>query len=203
MAENTNYKLVLWQGEDVIAETIFDALQYSPAVRLSVDVRGLVKGFISNLQKTLSSKNLQTCISVGNDKTYDLEGYFKEQVKRYPLDIQKEFNKIPEVTSQTFDGITISGVECKLGLYINENPVIERVFYVYNYNPAVRYSLDAVHTLDYIKYLIMEHLRKEDLNYMIDNSILLSNYKMTINDIYILPKRERCQLLQKVRVTNR
>ena len=55
------------------------------------------------------------------------------------------------------------GVECKIGLYVNDNPIVERLFYVDRFNPDVRWSVDIVECVVDITNQIFEKMKMCDI----------------------------------------
>ena len=74
-----------------------------------------------------------------NDYGYDLLSTYKNLADFYNVDDKLA---TPEYVKYSYGAKTIKGVECKFGLYINNNPIVERKFYVDNYNPACRFSTE-------------------------------------------------------------
>jgi hypothetical protein len=188
------FKFKVYQGNNVLFENIFTADSFNPAIRYSVNIRELIPTYISMLQKTLSKRNLNFVINVGKGKTYNL---LKEYRSRITPKINKDENKLthPNVITQTILGKTIRGVECKFGLYINNKPIVERVFYVDNYNPAIRFSVDLKECIDNIVEDIINNLIKLDIKHMWDDYDLINTYGLYIQQIRDLELGERDELI--------
>jgi hypothetical protein len=178
----------------VLFENIFTADNFNPAIRYSVNIRDLIPSYISKLQKTLSKRNLNFVINVGDGKSYNL---LKEYRKLITEKTSKQENKLshPEVITQTISGKTIRGVECKFGLYINDKPIVERIFYVDNYNPAIRFSVDLKECIDDIVEDIISFLIKLDIKHMWDDYDLINTYGLYIQQIRELELNERDELI--------
>jgi hypothetical protein len=127
-----NFKFGLYQGDSAIAETIFSADVFNPVVRYSVDIRDAIPSIISRLQRTLSRRNFNYKIDFKNvnsndvtdaNVTYDFLRYYKtvSKLEKKPFDYKL---KIPASKKIEINGRTISGVEFKFGLYINDNPIV-------------------------------------------------------------------------------
>ena len=58
--ENNTFKLGLYQENTLLCETIFDANNYNPFTRYSIDVRDILPKMISDLQKYMSKKKYYT-----------------------------------------------------------------------------------------------------------------------------------------------
>lgn len=188
------FKFRVYQGNDVLFESIFTADNFNPAIRYSVNIRDLIPSYISKLQKTLSKRNLNFVYNVGSEKSCNLLREYRKLIN--PKTTKKE-NKLtyPDVVTQTIMGKIIKGVECKFGLYINNKPIVERVFYVDNYNPAIRFSVDIKEVVDDIVYDIMNFLKKLDIKHMWDDYDLINIYGMYIQQIRELELNERDELI--------
>ena len=66
----------------------------------------------------------------------------------------------PVSISKQIENMVIKGVECKLVLYINEYPIIERLFYVDNFNPIARWSIDLLNACNNISDTIEDQIKK-------------------------------------------
>lgn len=187
-----NFKFVLYQGEDVITERIFTADNFNPVVRYSVDIRSMIPSIIQRLQKTLSRKNLNF-----KDHNYDFLELYKDQASLEKPEFNSKLTK-PVVVKQNFSGKTIRGVECKFGLYINDNPIVERKFYVDNYNPASRFSLEIVSIVNEVCEEIFDSLKDNDVNHMWGDYVLINTYGLYVNQIRELSNQKRSELLENV-----
>lgn len=187
-----NYKFVLYQGEDVINERIFSADQFNPVVRYFVDIRDIIPSIIQRLQKTLSRKNLNF-----KDHDYDFLTSYKNQISLENKEFVNKLSK-PAVIKQNFSGKTIKGVECKFGLYINDNPIVERKFYVDNYNPACRFSTEIVSIVNDVCEEIYTSLKNNDVNHMWEDYTLINTYGLHVNQIRELNHIKRGELLENV-----
>jgi hypothetical protein len=58
-----------------------------------------------------------------------------------------------------------------MGLYINENPIVEREFFVDGFNPVAKQSLDVVYAVIDIADLIFEKIKMEDIKNMLSRPI--------------------------------
>jgi hypothetical protein len=149
---SNTFKFSLMQEGNLFCEKIFDADLYSPYTRYSVDIRDVLPKIISGLQVALSRKDYSTVLDVGEGKSYDL-GEYSEPPYTYDK-YEPKFNVI-EIGERT-----IKGVEFKIGLYINENPIVERVFYVDGFNPDSKNSTDILYEVINISDMIEEIIKK-------------------------------------------
>lgn len=193
---SNNYKLVLFQGEEVVNERIFSADQFNPVVRYFVDIREIIPSIIQRLQKTLSRKNLNF-----KEFDYDFLKHYKDQVSLENRKFDHKLSK-PAIVKQTFSGKTIKGVECKFGLYINDNPIVERKFYVDSYNPAARFSTEIVSITNEICEDIFSLLKENDVNHMWEDYTLINTYGLFVNQIRELNHHKRDELLENVNDRN-
>ena len=90
-------------------------------------------------------------------------------------------------------------MECKIGFYINENPIVERIFYVDGFNPIARYSLDIVDAVREITREIRAKILASDEKNMWDDYDLINHRGMSINQIRELSTAKREELLRKLK----
>ena len=198
---NNTFKFVLTQGNLVLCEKIFDADKFNPFTRYSINIRDILPRAITKLQKVLSKKKYDIIFEVGRkDQTkensenysYDLYHYMQNIIDSYPHLIKNDLRYNPESVVQQIEDKVIKGVECKIGLYINENPIVERVFYVDGYNPVARWSVDMVNSVVEISDAISEKIKGSDIKNMWDDYDLINTRGLSITQIRELsfPKRE-------------
>lgn len=203
--ENT-FKFGVYQGNSPMVERVFSADVFNPVVRYSVDIRDMIPSIISKLQKTLSRRHLDFIYEsgknvIGQDETYDLLSMYKGILDgKVPGYVNKLTR--PPVVTQTINKKTITGVECKFGLYINGNPIVERNFYVDNYNPGVRFSLDIVDTVNDITEEIFTKLKASDVKHMWNDYELINIYGIYIHQIRDLSKDLRAKMLMRKKDPN-
>lgn len=164
---NRIFKLSLHQEDILLCERCMDANVISNYSRLSINIRDVLPELISRIQKVLSKKSYDTTISLGNGKYIDAYDYMLNMVQLYPNHMQSEMVYNPKVHSkivQDKDGNDklIKGVECKIGLYNNEKPIIERIFYVHDFNPISRWSIDLIDTFNSISRVIFNDILVKD-----------------------------------------
>ena len=188
--ENKNhenmFKFGLYQADETIIETLFSADVFNPVVRYSVDIREDIFSIIVRLQKALSRRNLTHKVDFANN-TYDF------------LDYYKQLSRLEKRSNQTVDGKTYSGVQFKFGLYINNNPIVERDFYVEGYNPASRFSIELNELVVDIAHEINDKLKKQDVSHMWDDYDLIHTYGLHINQIRELSDKRRKTMLYKIK----
>lgn len=198
---NNTFKFTLSQGNLLLCEKIFDADKFNPFTRYSIDIRDILPRAITKLQKVLSKKKYDIIFDVGRkDQTkensenysYDLYHHVQNIIDSYPQLIKNDLRYNPQTIVQQIEDKTIRGVECKIGLYINENPIVERIFYVDGYNPVARWSVDVVNSVVEISDSIYEKIKGSDIKNMWDDYDLINTRGLSINQIRELsfPKRE-------------
>lgn len=200
-SHKNTFKFGLYQANQTITETIFTADVFNPVVRYSVDIRNDISSIISRLQKTLSRRNLTYKADVGGDKTYDFLKYYKDVANSETKPFQNILD-LPKTSKHNINGRTVSGVEFKFGLYINNNPIVERNFYVEGYNPASRLSLELGEVVNEISKEIYHSLKESDVNHMWDDYDLIHTYGLYINQVRELSKGKRQQLLANINDRN-
>ena len=179
--ENT-FKFGVYQGNSAIVERSFSADVFNPVIRYSVDIRDMIPSIISKLQRTLSRRNLDFHYERGGDQEYDLLAEYKNILDGKVPGYVNKLSR-PSIVTQVINKKTISGVECKFGLYINNNPIVERNFYVDSYNPASRFSLDIVETANDVVDDIFTKLKGNDVAHMWSDYDLINTYGIYIHQI--------------------
>jgi len=195
--ENNNaFRFVLTQGNVLFCETTFDADKFNPFTRYSINIRDILPRAITKLQKTLSRNSYETFVECGN---YELYAYARDIINSYPPQIKHDLKYNPQPIVQQIEEKTIRGVECKIGLYINENPIVERIFYVDGFNPIARYSIDVVDAVREITREIRGKILASDEKNMWDDYDLINYRGMSINQIRELSTAKREELLRKLK----
>lgn len=195
-SHENNFKFGVYQGKSVIVEREFSADYFNPVVRYSVDVRDMIPSIISRLQKTLSKRNLDFVYDLADGGEINLLSSYKDELRKYNKFIDNKLEK-PDVVTQNINGKVIRGVECKFGLYINNNPIVERNFYVDKFNPASRFSIDIIDIVNSICEEIFEYLKEEDVKHMWNDYDLINIYGLYIHQIRELKSYERKKLIEK------
>ena len=194
--EKNLFRLALYQENVLLCEKIFDANLISPFTRYSVDIREFLPKIINMLQKVLSKKKYNTKINEGD---YDLYEYAQNIIKLYPEKIRNHLEYNPEPKVQHIENRVIKGVECKLGLYINDNPIVERIFYVDGFNPVARWSVDLLKTFVDIADTIFNYIIKTDIKNIWDDYDLINIKGLNIVQIRELPLARRIDLLNSIK----
>jgi hypothetical protein len=196
---NNTFKFALYQGNLLLCEKIFDAGKFNPFTRYSIDIRDILPRIITKSQKVLSKKKYDIIFDCGNHTYYDLYHNYQSIVDSYPQDIKNDLKYNPKVRIQQIDDKIIKGVECKLGFYINESPIVERLFYVDGFNPVARWSIDVINVVDEITDSIYSKIKSSDIKNMWDDYDLINTMGFSINQIreLTIPKRE--ELLRRVK----
>ena len=192
------FKISLYQENNLIIERIFNADIISPAIRTSIDVRSILPSIISKFQKTLSKREYYYEMEIKDDIIYDFLEYKNKMVDLYPQKIRDVINRQPEVKKQVIEDKTIKGVEFKFNFHINDNLIVERIFYVNGYNDEVKYSNDISYLINDVANKIYNFLKKNDINHMWEDYALINKYNYTIQQVRELPKMKRDDLLRKL-----
>lgn len=189
------FKFVLYLRNEKIYEKIFTADLYNPVVRYSVDIRERIPAIIASLQNSLqATENL----IFENVFGFNTKNYYKHICKINRMHPIKLFvptqNKDTLQPKSKFQG---RGTEFKFGVYINANPIVERNFYVENYNPESRFSYQLHEILDNIVNYLRSYLKKSDLNHMWNDYDLITTYELNIQQVRELSKEKREEFLRK------
>ena len=190
---NNEFRFSLYQEDVVLCEKVFDADVFNPFTRYSIDIRDILPQAITTLQKMLSKKRyeIQLC-------GYDLLRYNNRMIDLYPKEWHGGMRYNPKSVRHEIEDKVIKGVECKIGLYINDNPIVERIFYVDGFNPVARYSVDVMETVVDIVDTIERQIKRVDIKNMWDDYDLINKKGLTINQIRELPAKQRAYLLRSI-----
>lgn len=205
---NNVFRFSLHQGNVLLCEKVFDADKFNPFTRYSIDIRDILPRAITKLQKTLSKRSYDVVAETGRidlsipeseNSIYDLYGYRQEMINLYPQHYRGEMRYNPTPVVQQIEEKTIRGVECKIGFYINDNPIVERLFYVDGFNPVARWSLDLTNAVVEITDTIFDKIKKSDIKNMWDDYDLINYRGLSINQIRELSTSKREEMLRKLR----
>lgn len=196
--KNNLFRFSLYQEDVLLCEKCFDADAFNPFTRYSIDIRDILPQSITKLQKVLSKKRYDVCMDVGNDQEIDFLRYNNKMINLYPNEYKSIMKYSPKSINQEIEDKIIRGVECKIGLYINENTIVERVFYVDGFNPVSRYSMDVYDAVMDIVYDIFNSIKKNDIKNMWDDYDLINRKGLNINQIRDLSRGKRAFLLRSL-----
>ncbi len=185
------FKFILHQDDVVLYEKIFDANMISPTTRNYVDVRGELSEVIKKIQKLLSKNKYNTIDYFGKNKKIDFYGEHKKILYSYPLKQQQSLIYSPVRHKKILDGKELNGVSCKIGLYINDNLIVERFFYVDNFHPVSRWSVDLVEEMNEIVEEIKSKIIKKDVSNIWDDYEIINKAGMTIIQVRELSEKDR------------
>lgn len=202
------FRFSVYQGDVLLCERMFDADKFNPFTRYSIDIRDILPRAITRLQKTLSKRSYDVFADTGRIDTsdedsenqgYNLYEYHQKMINLYPRELRNSLRYNPQSITQQIEQKTIRGVPCKLGLYINENPIVEREFFVDGFNPVVRQSINIVDVVTDIVNIIFEKIKKNDKKNMWDDYDLINYRGLSINQIRELPNYKREEMLRRLR----
>lgn len=192
---NNVFRFSLYQENVLMCEKVFSADQFNPFTRYSIDIREILPRAITSLQKILSRRSYETQFS----ETLDFYKYNQKMISLYKQEYRKEMYYNPQPIVQQIEEKTIRGVECKLGFYINDKPIVERMFYVDGFNPVARWSMDLVNTVVTITDSIFNLIKRNDIKNMWDDYDLINFKGLSINQIRELSPGKREEMLRKLR----
>ena len=202
---NNVFRFSLYQEKVLLGEKIFDADQFNPFTRYSIDIRDILPRAITKLQKILSKRNydFRSVFDVVNTdastKENDLYQYHQAMIDAYPEEYRESMKYNPQSIVQQIEEKTIKGVECKIGFYINDKPIVERLFYVDGFNPDSRWSVDVTYAVVEIADTIFKHIKRNDIKNMWDDYDLINIKGLSINQIRELSPIKRDEMLRKIR----
>jgi hypothetical protein len=201
------FRFSLTQQDVLLCEKVFDADQFNPFTRYSIDIREILPRAITRLQKTLSRRNYTTFAlkhyadapELVINREYDYYGYHQKMVNTYPKEKREGMYYNPQPIVQQIEEKTIRGVECKIGFYINNKPIVERTFYVDGFNPIARWSTEIVDEVCDIANSIRSKILHTDVKNMWDDYDLINIKGMSINQIRELSPAKRDEMLRRLK----
>ena len=176
------FKFVLTQGDVLLGSKVFTGDVFNSLTRQFIDIRSILPEIIGGFQRILSRRHYTVQYN-----GYDLLGWNKNSWKYNPSSVKYEI-----------DGKVIKGVECKIGLYINENPIVERTFYVDRYNPVARHSVEIINELVYHTNSIEKLIKKRDVENTWDDYDLVVKRGMTYKQIRDLSSGGRAHMIRNL-----
>lgn len=120
-------------------------------------------------------------------------------INSYRQEYRSEMRYNPVSIVQQIEEKVIRGVECKIGFYINNKPIVERLFYVDGFNPVARWSFDLIYVLGEVTDTIFNQIKKNDIKNMWDDYDLINIRGLSINQIRELSPSSRYEMLRKLR----
>jgi len=208
------FRFSLYQGDVLLGEKMSDADKFNPFTRYSIDIRDVLPRAITKLQKVLSRRSYDVHAYVGRldvsgvdtleevqleEQFYDLYGNHQRMISLYPKEWRNEMRYNPQPVVQQIEEKTIRGVECKIGFYINDKPIVERTFYVDGFNPVARWSVDLTDAVVEVADTISEKIKRNDIKNMWDDYDLINSRGMSINQIRELSTPKREELLRRLK----
>jgi hypothetical protein len=203
--EHSNlFRFSLYQENVLLCEKVFDADQFNPFTRYSIDIRDILPRSITRLQKVLSRRSYNTVIEDG--EVYgDLYQYNQKMINLYPKEHREGMRYNPQPVVQQIsieqEEKTIRGVECKIGFYINDKPIVERTFYVDGFNPVARWSVDLIDEVVYVTNTIKSKILNSDEKNMWDDYDLINMKGLSITQIRELSPSKREEMLRRLKRT--
>lgn len=163
---NDMFKFVLSFNEQPILQRGFSGDVYEQITKGSINLRDRTKEYIYNLKKVLASKD--------DDLSFELMGYnlldsYLELLELNNIDVNDSLLRISKAGGIR-DGYYVNDEEnFKFVLYYDNKSIIERNFYVKNYNPNSRFSVDLIDTFDDIVSDIQIVIKEHDIKTIISN----------------------------------
>lgn len=192
---NNMFRFSLYQENTLMCEKVFSADQFNPFTRYSIDIREILPKAITKLQKVLSKRSYETQFS----NELDFFQHNQKMISKYPQEWRKEMYYNPTPIVQQIDDKTIRGVECKIGFYINDKPIVERMFYVDGFNPVAKFSADMVNAVVDVADSIFSLIRRNDIKNMWDDYDLINIKGLSINQIRELSPVKREEMMRRLR----
>ena len=202
--EHSNlFRFSLYQTNVLLCEKVFDADQFNPFTRYSIDIRDILPRSITRLQKVLSRRSYNTVIEYGKANYGDLYQFNQKMINSYSKEYREGMRYNPQPVVQQIsieqEEKTIRGVECKIGFYINDKPIVERTFYVDGFNPVARWSVDLIDEVVYVTNTIKSKILNSDEKNMWDDYDLINMKGLSITQIRELTPSKREEMLRRLR----
>ena len=202
--EHSNlFRFSLYQTNVLLCEKVFDADQFNPFTRYSIDIRDILPRSITRLQMVLSRRSYNTVIEYGKANYGDLYQFNQKMINLYPKEYREGMRYNPQPVVQQIsieqEEKTIRGVECKIGFYINDKPIVERTFYVDGFNPVARWSVDLIDEVVYVTNTIKSKILNSDEKNMWDDYDLINMKGLSITQIRELTPSKREEMLRRLR----
>ena len=185
------FKFGLYQGNKIFYEKVVNANDFNPLTRYSIDIRSILPKFMIRFQKVLSKQHYSYDFNVGGDNFVYLKEREDRILKSVPKKHREKLLYNPKYMTYEIENKTIKGVECKIGLYINDNHIVERLFYVDNFNPNARFSIELYNEFMSIVYEIYSFIKRQDINNIWDDYYLINKGGYSINQIRELSAEQR------------
>lgn len=201
MNENKNYEtefnFKVFQGENLLIESIFptSATNFHPLTRNFVDIREQIPNISNRLHKVLS---LHDDDLVFEDYDVNLKARYINTFKLFNNNFKNSILAEQIEGTFTFKDNVFNGVPCRFGLYINDNPIVERDFYVKNYNPNVRVSFNLYYLVEEIVVELYDELLKIDKKNIWDDYTLINKMNFSFQQIREFSRERRNILLAKI-----
>lgn len=203
---NNLFRFSLYQEKVLLCEKSFSADMYNPFTRYSIDIRNILPKIIVNFQKILSKREYKTSFSVGRknikDDTsrvyYDSYNDYLKFIENSPKRISNHLEYNPKIYKQEIDGRVIKGVECKIGLYINDKTIVERTFYVNEFNPISRWSVEILNKFSEVMDVLTDKIKNDDITNMWDDYDLINIKRFSISQIREFSPYKRAEILKSI-----
>lgn len=195
---NKTFRFILEQEDVVLFEKIFDGDAISPHTRNFVDIRPCLQGLIRQIQRGLSLNHYDHIFAVNNEVVYDFIDEHNKMLENYEPYGNDEMIYDPKPITKKVDGKEIKGVYCKIGLFINENLIVEREFYVDNFNPECRWSNELISMMNDVVEKIQTKILDKDKQNIWDDYDIINRTGMTIAQVRGLANSERNYWLRRI-----
>jgi hypothetical protein len=192
------FKFGLYLRGEKIFERVFSADIYNPVVRYSVDIRDRIPTIIESIQKVLQLNSSD--LSFVGSNGHNTKNYYRHICKinrMHPIKLFVPMNYSKDRDGQQKQKFQSKGTEFKFGVYINTNPIVERNFYVDNYNPDARFSNELPEVLNDIVDYFTSYLKRSDVNHMWNDYDLITTYELNIQQVRELSKDRREEFLRQ------
>jgi hypothetical protein len=171
-----SFNFVLFLNNEIILNRTFDGGVFEQTTKETINIRDRAKDYIYSFKKSLSSRDNDLSFELSG---YDLLGSYLKLLAINSVDINDSKLKI-STSGLIEDGYYVNKDEnFKFVLYYKDKSVIERNFYVKDYNPKSRFSVELLETFNDVVYDIESSIKDADMKniYKMEKK----NYSFSLN----------------------
>lgn len=189
-----NFKFVLYLNNEPVSEVTFPADTYNQYVRYSVNIKDIAGDMIKKFQTILSTTSNKLNFQYSD---YNLLKMYKDSI---PDNISFKDSKLYRKSEGSSDEgyYTNPDEQFKFILYVNDNHVIERNFFVKKFNPESRFSTDLLDYMLEFSDSLQVYLAKKDIENMYEEFDIKNKFNKSITEIRTLNKFDRDNLLKQI-----
>jgi hypothetical protein len=194
--ETNEFKFGLYLNDYEMYERVFSADVYNQITRYSVNIKKDAKKYINMLQNVLSAKDSELDFNINGYNVMDYTTNLTYLLDSHNKDVEDASRE--ESNDSLYKTTYVAPLKFNYVLYINNNIIIEREFYVRNLNLSAIKSVNLNETLDYIVSEIKSKIKEDDLTQMWEEFDIMKYYNMSVTKVRDLRYQERARLLDRI-----